>query len=232
MKTLYPVQQNLNSVEITLYSINLRILILICAAILLSFYTLASNYHFTNAGVENFSVQLKNNSIELNWTTPQDANFNYFVIEKSIDGKNYKDAAIIFATPGTSLKQAYLFNDKISTNKRQTVYYRLRIVDSSQHYKMSEVRALRMANIKTQKISSPFVNTITDSLVLLIPKKWINQKISYELYNAFGDSIKSWQRDSASKMEVVNVKDLAEGKYLLKADCLNEEFLQRFIRSH
>lgn len=196
----------------------------------------ASSFAFATpaatGSVENFSININNNNVCLNWVSGQQGALNYFVIEKSTDGKNYKDAAIIFATTGTSEKQAYLFSDKVAKNSHKTIYYRLRIVDTLNNFKLSEVKSFRKAKIKPQTVSSPFVNTITDSLVLSLPKNWQKKKVSYELYTADGGDVKTWQTESADKNTYISVKDLSAGKYLLVATCFNEQFEQRFIKSN
>lgn len=230
MKTLYPFSRPLKVLHVNLFSKNRRVIFLAGLVIIFSINAQAYTPSANNA-LDKFTIHQNNNSILIQWSLQQQADISYFVVEKSTDGKTYKDAAIIFAAPGNTIKHAYLFNDIISDKKHSVVYYRLRIVDSTQKYQLSEVRALKLANMKTRKISSPYINTITDSLVLTIPKNWQNQKITYDLYNAVGDHIKNWQQDSAIKREVLIVKDLDNGKYLLKANCVNEEFLQRFIKS-
>ncbi|MBV4358076.1 hypothetical protein [Pinibacter aurantiacus] len=231
MKTLYPFQQVI-SVVLQSCTKHLPILAFAGSTILFSSNSFASNTPAGTSSVENFSININNNKVCLNWISGQQGALNYFVIEKSLDGKNYKDAAIVFANTGTSEKQAYLFSDKVAKNSHKTIYYRLRIVDSLNNFKLSEVKSFRKAKIKQQTVSSPFVNTITDSLVLSLPKNWQKKKVSYELFTADGGEVKTWQTESADKQSYISVKDLAAGKYLLVATCFNEEFEQRFIKSN
>lgn len=231
MKTLYPFQQVI-SVVLQSCTKHLPILAFAGSTILFSSNSFASNTPATRSSVENFSININNNKVCLNWVSGQQGALNYFVIEKSLDGKNYKDAAIVFATTGASEKQAYLFSDKVAKNSHKTIYYRLRIVDTLNNFKLSEVKSFRKAKIKPQTVSSPFVNTITDSLVLSLPKNWQKKKVNYELYTADGGEVKTWQTESADNNTYVSVKELAAGKYLLIATCFNEEFEQRFIKSN
>lgn len=231
MKTLYPFQQVI-SVVLRSCTKHLPILAFAGTMVFFSSNSFASDIAATTSSVEYFSINSNNNNVCLKWSSAQQTGLNYFVIEKSVDGKNYKDAAIVFATTGTSEKQAYLFSDKVAKNSHKTIYYRLRIVDSMNNFKLSEVKSFRKAKIKEQTISSPFVNTITDSLVLSLPKSWQKKKVSYEIFSADGGEVKTWQTESAEKQAFINVNDLAAGKYLLVATCFNEEFEQRFIKSN
>jgi hypothetical protein len=231
MKTLYPFQQVI-SVVLQSCTKHLPILAFAGTVLFTSSNAFASNTPIAKSSVENFSININSDKICLNWVAGQQGALNYFVIEKSLDGKNYKDAAIVFANTSTTEKQAYLFSDKVAKNSHKTIYYRLRIVDSLNNFKLSEVKSFRKAKMKEQTVSSPFVNTITDSLVLSLPKSWQKKKVSYELYTADGGEVKTWQTESADKHSYISVKDLAAGKYLLVANCLNEEFEQRFIKSN
>jgi len=227
MKTLYPFQQVI-SVVLQSCTKHLPILAFASTIIFSSSNAFASNIPAATNSVENFSINISNNKVCLNWTSGQ-SNLNYFVIEKSLDGKNYKDAAIVFANTGASEKQA-LFSDKVAEKSHKTIYYRLRIVDSLNNFKLSEVKSFRKAKIKQQTVSASSVNTTTESLELSLPKSWQKKTVSYELYSADGGEVKTWQTESAEKQAYVNVKDLAAGKYSLVATCADEKFEQRFIK--
>ncbi|MDI3322513.1 hypothetical protein [Pinibacter soli] len=228
MKTLYPFQQAI-SVALQSCTKHLPILAFAGAIIIFSSNAFASDTPATNSSVENFSINISNNKVCLNWTSGQ-GSLNYFVIEKSLDGKNYKDAAIVFANTDAAEKQAYLFSDRVAKNSHKTIYYRIRIVDSLNNFKLSEVKSFREAKIKQQSVSSSSVNTTTESLELSLPKSWKKKPVSYELFNADGGEVKTWQTENAERQASVNVKDLSAGKYSLVATCADEKFEQRFIK--
>ena len=55
-----------------------------------------------------------NNKVDLKWETATEINVSHFIIEKSIDGKNFSDAGMVFAYGNTTSKSNYVFADNIS----------------------------------------------------------------------------------------------------------------------
>ena len=71
---------------------------------------------------------INNSKVDLKWSTETETNLNYIMVEKSTDGVNFKDAALVFAYGNTTAKSDYSFADNISKIKSASVYYRLRSV--------------------------------------------------------------------------------------------------------
>jgi hypothetical protein len=77
-----------------------------------------------------------NTKVDLKWSTETETNLNYIMVEKSTDGVNFKDAALVFTYGNTTAKSDYSFADNISKIKSEAVYYRLRsvTVDGTSQY--------------------------------------------------------------------------------------------------
>jgi hypothetical protein len=77
-----------------------------------------------------------NTKVDLKWSTETETNLNYIMVEKSTDGVNFKDAALVFTYGNTTAKSDYSFADNISKIKSGAVYYRLRsvTVDGTSQY--------------------------------------------------------------------------------------------------
>ena len=79
--------------------------------------------------LSSFTALLNNNSkVDLKWSTETETNLSHIMVEKSTDGKNFKDAALVFTYGNTTAKSDYSFADKITKIKSGTIYYRLRTV--------------------------------------------------------------------------------------------------------
>ena len=92
-----------------------------------------------------FTVSFANNKAELKWTTENEVNLNHMMVEKSMDGKYFKDAAMIFTYGNTNSRSDYSFADNMSTIKPGTVYYRLRSVDTDGAIEYSETRVIEIS---------------------------------------------------------------------------------------
>jgi hypothetical protein len=104
--------------------------------LLVSVLSLTSNARSSSTGISpvklvsfTASVNNTNNSkVDLKWSTETETNLNYIMVEKSTDGVNFKDAALVFTYGNTTAKSDYSFADNISKIKSGAVYYKLRSV--------------------------------------------------------------------------------------------------------
>jgi hypothetical protein len=129
MKTLVTLKQNLLKSALVL---------------LVSALSLVSNAGSLSTGISpvklaSFTAVVNNTNntkVDLKWSTETETNLNYIMVEKSTDGVNFKDAALVFTYGNTTAKSDYSFADNISKIKSGAVYYRLRsvAVDGTSQY--------------------------------------------------------------------------------------------------
>jgi hypothetical protein len=91
----------------------------------------------------NFSIDNSKDLVAINWVTTQEINSNYYIIERSVDGKKFESIGQI------------LSNNKITTNNYQfndyqpivgTSYYRLQMVDKDGSKSYSNIIAIKKNN--------------------------------------------------------------------------------------
>ena len=93
--------------------------------------------------VTSFTSMVNNNRVDLKWSTYAEKNISHFIIEKSIDGKNYSQAGIVFAFGNTSETMNYPFFDKnINTQQAGMIYYRLSAVTNDGKIEFSETTTI------------------------------------------------------------------------------------------
>jgi len=63
--------------------------------------------------VAGFTASLNNNKIDLKWSTETEVNLSHVLVVKSTDGKNFKDAALVFAYGNTTATSNYFFADQV-----------------------------------------------------------------------------------------------------------------------
>jgi ELWxxDGT repeat protein len=91
------------------------------------------------AVLRSFKGQKINGANQLDWQLETASNFNHFIVEKSIDGKNYTSIGQVYFNSG---KNNYQFIDKdIAINN--DLFYRLKMVDIDDNYKYSAVVRLQ-----------------------------------------------------------------------------------------
>lgn len=87
----------------------------------------------------NFKISEKQNKVAIDWTTDGSVITNYFEIQKSTDGVNFKTIALVMGPdPSQKTCDCYGCFDKIS----KKAYYRLVHVDTSGIEQISETKLL------------------------------------------------------------------------------------------
>ena len=90
-----------------------------------------------------FSATFNDIKADLKWTNVE-GNVSHFIVERSTDGINFQDAAIVFAVePGTN-NLTYNFSEKLTGNE-VVVYYRLCTIEKGGKYVYSEVKTVQAA---------------------------------------------------------------------------------------
>jgi hypothetical protein len=83
--------------------------------------------------VENsFKACLDNRRAVINWTSYQDLNTKFYVIERSVNGQPFKEVAQVFTSPDSSAKFDYQYFDKLNSDIKGVIYYRIKIIDANE----------------------------------------------------------------------------------------------------
>jgi hypothetical protein len=114
--------------------------------ILLSTISIFSNASVNTAKPVSFTAAVNNtntNKIDLKWSTETETNLSHFIVERSVDGTNFSDAALVFAYGNTSAKSDYAFADNISKLQSTVVYYRITSIGADGKNQYSDIRIIR-----------------------------------------------------------------------------------------
>jgi hypothetical protein len=186
----------------------------------------------TPVNAANFTAVLSNNNkVDLKWSTEKENNLSHFIVERSTDGKNFSDNALVFAYGNTTSESAYAFADNISKIKSSVIYYRLCIVDGDGTIRYTENRIInisKQANKSNTIIAN--LNAVTNELKVTIPSGWQNRNVTYELFNANGYVFKMTETANSNKTETINVQSLTPGIYIVSVTCGGETAQQKIIK--
>ena len=92
-----------------------------------------------------FTALLNNNKVDLKWSTETETDLSHFIVERSADGTNFSNAALVFAYGNTTSKSDYIFADNISKLQPGVVYYRIIAVSADGKNQVSDTRLIRTA---------------------------------------------------------------------------------------
>jgi Secretion system C-terminal sorting domain len=210
MKYLYPAQK-LNTFSLIKYSA------LSLIGLFSFLFSFSQKTTLTNTSVDLVSFTAQSNGadkIDLNIVTGSEINFSHFVIQRSADGVNFEDVAIIFSEEDNtnSAPRFYFYTNNLN-KKSASIYYRLKIVDLKEQYKYSDTIAFSSLTSGIYANVSPQQN----KLKITIPENWSGKTVYYSIYNANNKIIKEEVRNNATQTETLNITDLPTGRYIIKA---------------
>lgn len=128
-----------------------------------------------------FSGNLNNGKVNLQWTVAENEMDDRFEVEKSVDGKAFKTAAVVFAStkPGA---EAYSLNETMNTEK---IYYRLKMFDKNQVINYSKTIVFEEKAATGGNNVKIINNPATDKLTLSFSSA-NNQPVEIKIYDFTG----------------------------------------------
>jgi len=161
-----------------------------------------------------FSAWEQDGKIPVQWTVDEQHSIERYVVEESVDGRNFTDMVTVSADLNTTGRVTYHAMDvsPVAGNN----YYRLRIVDGdgTVHYSKI-VLVTMMPGISYMQVSP---NPVQNSNIQLLMQEVPGGKYKYELYNASGQLLKkgSLQHSGGNKTHLILAdKKLLPGIYRL-----------------
>jgi len=179
----------------------------------------------------NWNAVYANSNVILKWTTTTERNASHFIIERSFDGLEYSDIAMIFAAGNSDINVNYSYTDKVSAGNSGTIYYRLKMVDMDARYKTSDIRIVRIGKSAEGAKILAYPNPVVNDVRVTIPQSWQGKTISYQLSNANGQLIKSYTVQYAGQTEVISMLQVPAGLYIMRVTNGNETAVQSVVKS-
>lgn len=176
--------------------------------------------------------ELGNNKVQLNWNTSQEKNASHFTIEKSLNGKDFSDAGMLFSMGESEVAQSYSFTDELRTGEKGMVYYRLKMVDLDGKSQHSEIKAVRIGEVKANVTVLLYPNPVANELRVTLPSKWQDQKVTVDIYNTTGVLVKQFVTNSASQTETISVRTLVPGNYMVRSTAGTDSASQQIIKTN
>lgn len=187
--------------------------------------------HTLPVSLHSFTAALNKTKADLRWTTASEMNVSHFVVERSTDGKNYSDAALVFAYGTSTEKKDYSYSDDISNIRSGIIYYRLRMQDVDGSFSYSGVRMIRPGKQKEAATILVYPNPAIDELRVTIPSEWQTKELKFELFNGSGQRVHFRRVNYASQTEVINIKDLQRGVYVLTVTSDTQVASQKVLKN-
>ena len=162
-----------------------------------------------------FNAAYSNNQVKIGWTTSNEIGLSSFVIERSIDGKNFTSVGIVRAK-NIGGSNNYTFVD--AGIGMAVVFYRLKSINTDGTYSYNN--AVIVASSSKSHLTI-YPNPISSVIKVSYDKAGIGSVL--EIYSTDGKKVIEQTLKLNSTTETVDVSSLAKGSYLVKVSNGNVE---------
>jgi len=170
-----------------------------------------------------FEASEKNNNVELLWATASEENFDYFSIERSVDGKDFKEIAQITGMGNSTTRVDYEYVDEFPLIGR--AYYRLKSVDFDGYTEVFDYVMVECDGAK--KDFTIYPNPVTNNQFSLKTNYEVTDDQSLIVYNSMGTVEKTYTVNSW--LSEFNTDDLMPGSYLMKLVSSSGTIVKRIL---
>lgn len=178
--------------------------------------------------LKSFDAKMNDAKVELEWSTANEVNFSHFVLQRSTDGKDFTDAAMILSN-SHGIDYNYNYSETLRQNAPQVMYYRLKMVDIDGSFKYSQVRLIKTTG-SAQVAVTAYPNPVTSELRITIPANWQNKQVVYDVVNIKGNVVKHRVAERASQTETILVNDMQAGIYVIRLKAGEETAVQQVVK--
>ena len=181
--------------------------------------------------IGNFSAQLANKTVRMNWTGYEE-DFSHYIMQRSTDGKEYQNIGIILPTNSGNQWNEYKYMDMNVSSPTGTLFYRLQLVDKVEETaKFSDVRVIRLNGEQANMQLATYPNPASSQVRVTLPAAWQGKPSVMELLNANGTVIFSTQTSSSNQTETLDISKFPKGIYFVKVTCEGATAQQRVLKN-
>ena len=156
--------------------------------------------------LSDFSLTKKDRSALLLWTTMNEVDNDQFILEKSVDGLNWRSFREVQGAGNSEQEISYEFRDDVTQSGIN--YYRIKYATTENEFKYSEVKS-----VEFDYLYSVFPNPAKDQLTIV---NMLDESTSanYQVLDALGNVIVNG--NFSTKTHEIDVSQLRTGVYLVK----------------
>jgi lysophospholipase L1-like esterase len=151
--------------------------------------------------------------IDLKWETASESNNSHFVIERSLNGRDFKAIGEVKGKGNSTVKVKYAFSDKSPAPGKN--YFRLKQVDLDGKFTFSQVLAVTLKSAPSAALLYPIPATSSINLKIAADKK---ESIQINIFDRSGNTKYSYTRsvDKGENVLQFPVNTLPTGNYVMQ----------------
>lgn len=170
-----------------------------------------------------FNAKVVDEQVELTWATASEENFDYFSIERSVNGKDFKEIAQVTGMGTSNTKVNYNYADEFPLIGR--AYYRLKSVDFDGYTEVFDYVMVEYDG--TKKDFTIYPNPVTNNQFSLKTNYEVTEDQSLIVYNSMGTVEKTYTVNNW--LSEFNTDDLMPGSYLVKLVSSSGTIVKRIL---
>lgn len=158
------------------------------------------------------TIFLNNNRVKLNWRTASEINNDFFTIERSTDGIDWEELAIVDGAGNSSTLLTYQTID--SNPFSGTSYYRLKQTDFDGKFEYSEIRSVNIKEFGDTQVH--IYPNPAENLITIVGS--LNELEDVTIYNTLGQNVTllAQQIEKNETQLTIDLSKLNSGSYYIK----------------
>ncbi len=173
-----------------------------------------------------FTANCNMNHHELRWSTATEKSNNYFDIERSVNGVDFKSIGTVKGSGNSYKTLNYNFIDKNLSN--ETTYYRLKQTDFDGRFNYSAIVVSDICKNKTEFEFDIFPNPATSILSIKSDNSdEMNKEIT--ITDAIGKVVLKTQINDLNASQI-NINELSEGVYFISVISGDKKMVKKFVK--
>lgn len=172
--------------------------------------------------IESFNATPKNNnSVILDWEVAVQINIQSYTLEHSIDGINFIPFKSILANNFSIFHYTTIHQNPVEGNN----YYRIKIIENNGSSFYSEIRNIKILNKQKDILVYPLPSN--NVLNIESPQSLVGKVATIKLFSIDGKLLIKKTTLSLNKIEIVDIKNLKPGVYILNLVCGDTLFTKK-----
>lgn len=163
--------------------------------------------------LSSFRGEVVSTGVVIHWITESEINNDYFIIEKSVDSRNFYEIGRLDGMGNSQTRQYYTFHDPEPVFEKS--YYRLKQIDFDGSYDYSKIIMIDRKRATDQKILV-YPIPVRDVLKLEISSFEQGNNITWSLENVFGYSVLRGNFSVECTVTQISMSGLSSGIYFLR----------------
>jgi hypothetical protein len=158
------------------------------------------------------TASIKNNYIDLRWSSFSGIHNDYFLVEKSVNGIDFEP--IMKVNGEGEADELLYFSEKDENPYEGDNYYRLRLIYKDATTMLSEVKKVNFPNIQDYTL---FPNPATEFVQVRIKPSSNDAELTISLINQMGIEVRKYTNlSSYDEIQTLDLSEIASGSYTVK----------------